>query len=338
MYERNEQMFALPVARYDQLPHLASSFARITPETRREGLETFLTEMQKRYLQLQRLPRRDFEASVSGPGGPILRALQQDGYLLHAMAEDDRRRIRDYATPIAHEIMRRLDSLEELKFSAGQEALDPAQHAPLYLAVEKALIDCGVLPAFSAYAGRDLGLLRLVAQVNTERETRLKYGEIDAQGLPQHRTSYFHVDSTDWPTVKALIYVSDVGPDEGPFRYVRGSHRLMGDFEAVVRKTNDKLRQDPTRFLALPCEFGQHANFGDFIDEATPGAKQLLANEIAAGDGRSDLALFDNNGVHRGGFVRSGHRFMLQCHFSSASKIAERRQGALAARAALQTA
>ncbi len=112
----------------------------------------------------------------------------------------------------------------------------------------------------------------------------------------------------------------------------------MGDFEAVVRKTNDKLRQDPTRFLALPCEFGQHANFGDFIDEATPGAKELLANEIAAGDGRSDLALFDNNGVHRGGFVRSGHRFMLQCHFSSASKIAERRQGARAARAALQTA
>ncbi len=29
---------------------------------------------------------------------------------------------------------------------------------------------------------------------------------------------------------------------------------------------------------------------------------------------------------------------MLQCHFSSASKIAERRQAALAARAALQTA
>ena len=330
-------MFALPVARYDQLPRLASTFARITPETRREALEVFLTEMQQRYLQLQRLPRRSFDGSVDGPGGSILRALQQDGYLLHALAEDDRQSIRDYLTPIARELMGRLDTLSALRFSDGQEGLDAARHAPLYLTVERALAECGVLSAFSAYAGRELGLLRLVVQVNTERETRLKYGEIDGQGLPEHRTSYFHVDSSDWPTLKALIYVSDVGPDQGPFRYVRGSHRLMGDFEAMVRKTNDKLRQDPTRFLALPYEFGQHANFGDFIDENTPGASELLANEIAAADGRSDLALFDNNGVHRGGFVRSGHRFMLQCHFFPASKIAARRAGSLA-RAALQTA
>ncbi|HEY5411123.1 MAG TPA: hypothetical protein VIJ94_10400, partial [Caulobacteraceae bacterium] len=125
---------------------------------------------------------------------------------------------------------------------------------------------------------------------------------------------------------------------QGPFRYVRGSHRLMGDFEALVRKTNDKLRQQTVRFLALPPEFGQHANFGDYIDETTPGAAGLLAKEVALTDGRSDLALFDNHGVHRGGFVRSGHRFMLQCHFWHADRIIERRLGSAAANAALQTA
>ncbi len=55
-------------------------------------------------------------------------------------------------------------------------------------------------------------------------------------------------------------------------------------------------------------------------------------------DGRSDLVLFDNNGVHRGGFVRSGYRFMLQCHFWRADKIASMGLGTTAARAQLESA
>ncbi len=335
--DRDNQMFALPVARYDRIERLAPIFAEITDDTRRQALEAFLPALQERYLQLSRLPRRDFDARI-GAGDEVLRALQQDGFVMHALDDAARRKIRDYVTPIAQEIMGRLDALKKLRFSDGQVALDPVEHASLYVTVERALTDCGALPAFSALAGRPLGLLRLVAQVNTQRETQLKYGEIDSQGLPPNRTGYFHVDSTDWPTVKALIYVSDVELDQGPFRYVRGSHRLMGDFEAVVRKTNDKLRQQKVKFFSLPYEFSQHAAFGDDIDETTPGAAELLAREAVSVGGRSDLALFDNNGVHRGGFVRSGHRFMLQCHFWHADRIIERRLGSAAASAALQTA
>ncbi len=64
----------------------------------------------------------------------------------------------------------------------------------------------------------------------------------------------------------------------------------------------------------------------------------MLANEVVCTDGRSDLALFDNNGVHRGGFVRSGHRFMLQCQFWHAERMIERNTGVAAARAVLQPA
>jgi len=38
----------------------------------------------------------------------------------------------------------------------------------------------------------------------------------------------------------------------------------------------------------------------------------------ACADGNSDLIVFDFNGVHRGGFVRRGHRYMLQCGFEGA--------------------
>ncbi len=92
----------------------------------------------------------------------------------------------------------------------------------------------------------------------------------------------------------------------------------MQPYEAAVRKTNDKLGHSLTALCALPEPYAQHANFGDFIDPATPEALALLDNEAVVCDGRSDLVLFDNNGVHRGGFVREGSRYLLQCVFSSA--------------------
>lgn len=330
-------MFALPVADYHAIAKFGQQLAEIDDRVRREALEAFLPALQERYLLEMQSPKRDFARRLRH-GDDILRALQDDGVNLLSLDDATRRRIREDVTPIALQIVERMDGLAKIRFADGQVELDPIRHAPLYLAIETALVDCGALEAMSAYAGGQLGLYRLVVQANTVRETRMRYGEIDAAGLPDRRTSYWHVDSKDWPTIKALIYVSDVELDQGPFRFVKGSHRLMGDFETYVRKTNDKLRQPMRRFLALPPEFGQHANFGDFIDVTTPGAAELLAREVAVTDGRSDLVLFDNNGVHRGGFVRSGHRFMLQCHFWRADKMARMKLGTAAARAELESA
>jgi hypothetical protein len=330
-------MFALPTPDYEACEAFAPYFAKITKEMRQQALETFMPALQGRYIQQQRARQRQFDVRI-GEGDKVLMALQSDGVLLHAIDEDSRRRIRAYAMPMAEALMARLDTLNRVKFGDINIPLEPAEHPRLFIEVEAALRACGALAAFSAYSGAELGLLRLSLQVNTERETRLSYGEIEETGVPKRRTTYFHVDSNDWPTVKALLFVSDVGEGQGPFRYVRGSHRLMNDFESAVRKTNDKLRQPREQFLALPEEFRQHCHFGDFIDETTPGAAELLAAEVVCTDGSSDLALFDNNGVHRGGFVRSGHRFMLQCQFWHAERMIERNTGVAVARAALQTA
>ncbi len=119
------------------------------------------------------------------------------------------------------------------------------------------------------------------------------------------------------PHTKVLIYLNDVGLDEGPFRYIDGSHRGVGDFELAVRKTNDKLRIKPPLFMALPEEFQLLADFGDHIDPDSDEAKAFLAREIAAyDDQKSDLVLFDYHGVHRGGFVRKGARRILQVNFA----------------------
>jgi hypothetical protein len=333
----DNRMFALPTPLYDERPELAHYFDEITDEVREQALEAFLPALHGRYQRLQRAQRRRFDARI-GAGDEVLRTFQQDGLVLGALEPAARRSLRAYLEPIARTILERLETLAKIKFADGQVPLEPGDHPRLFVEVEAALEEGGVLDVFSAYSGERLGLLRLAVQVNTARETRLKYGEIDASGAPRLKTAYFHVDSNEWPSVKALIYLSDVDVEQGPFRFVRGSHRLMGDFEALVRKTNDRLRQPPVRFLALPPEFRQHASFGDYIDETTPRAAELLADEVVVCDGGSDLILFDNNGVHRGGFVRSGHRFMLQCQFDSVARMAERHEGSAAARAALEAA
>jgi hypothetical protein len=321
--------FALPMARYEALDWAGPLLAKIDSETRADALSAFLPAFQDRYLQVLRSPQTEFDLRI-GEADDVLLELQRDGFALRAMAPRHRSRIRELVVPMAREMETRLDTLAKIKFSDGQVVLDFVEHQPIYAAVEDALREAGTLTAFSAYAGRPVGLLRLAVQVNTARETLKKYGEIDAQGLPGLKTSYFHVDSNDWPNVKALIYVSDVELDQGPFRYVPGSHRIMGAFEAVVRRTNDKLRQRAHLFLALPPELGQHANFGDYINETTPGAAALLEAERAVCDGACDLVMFDNNGVHRGGMVRQGHRYMLQCQFWHESKLVELRRMELA--------
>ncbi len=336
-FDVENQTFALPTPSYDQHPDLAPFVSRITEEVRREALAAFIPAMRGVLYKLQRARDRQFDARIAA-GDDLLQTLQRDGTALLQLDAPAKQWIRDYLAPIVQAILERLETLARIKFADGMIPLEPREHPQLFVEVERALEDCGALPVFSAYAGERLGLLRLAVQVNTARETRLKYGEIDAQGLPRLKTTYFHVDSTDWPAAKALIYLSDVERDHGPFRYVKGSHRLMDHFEAAVRKTNDRLKQPAIRFLALPRKFGQHACFGDHIDETSPGAAELLDNELVVCDGRSDLVLFDNNGVHRGGFVRSGHRLMLQCQFGAADRMAERNEGSAAARSVLQTA
>ena len=316
-------MFALPLAAYDTLEWLERFRRKVNETVRRQALAEFLPAFRERYERRLAFLAPDLEARIA-TGDEMLGSLQREGWALGAMSDTARRRIRDLAVPIAEPMRLELDGIDKPRFADGQIRLDAKAHAPLFEAVSAGLEECGALDAASAYAGAPLVLNSLGLQVNTAGETRAKYGELDAKGLPERPTSYFHVDSNDWPSLKALIYVSDVGPEQGPFRYVAGSHGLMGAYEAAVRKTNDKMRNTAVNLCALPPHFSQHANFGDYIDASGPEALALLAKEVEVCDGASDLILFDNNGVHRGGMVRDGHRFMLQCMFVRAAKVAAR--------------
>lgn len=95
----------------------------------------------------------------------------------------------------------------------------------------------------------------------------------------------FHYDC-DWPAfVKFFIYLTDVGPENGPFTYVVGTHESKRDW-------GDGRRDDAYIANAYP----------DRIWPVTGTA--------------GDLIIADTVGYHKGERVRKGERLMLQLEFA----------------------
>ncbi|HEX7952279.1 MAG TPA: phytanoyl-CoA dioxygenase family protein [Burkholderiales bacterium] len=104
---------------------------------------------------------------------------------------------------------------------------------------------------------------------------------------------FFHFDMDRIRWLKIFIYLTDVGPDNGPHCFVRGSHRSGQIPPALLSRgyvrlaDEDVLRHYPAQRL---IEF--HAPAGTILFE-------------------------DTRGLHKGKAVRSGDRLMLQMQFSN---------------------
>ena len=312
---RSHIVQGLPDPDYDSHPLFQPSLKKIDDLVRAQALKRFLPALQERYVFHLSMPRTEYKARI-GAGDETLRAMQKRGCALLALRAPDKARIQALVAADVERVTENVRRGDVRKLGDAQMMLDPVDHAAVFQAVHEALEAIDVFSVAQAYAGGPVILKTVAIQVNDAARTAEVYEAIDDRGLPRHSPAYFHIDSNVWPPVKALIYLNDGSLDEGPLRYVEGSHRWADEFEAMVRKTNDKLKLSDAQFLSLPAPFRRHAYFGDFLDPLSEGARRLLDNEVAVCDGGSDLALFDNSGVHRGGFVRRGRRQILQCSFS----------------------
>jgi hypothetical protein len=311
-------MYVLPTPDYSRFSRFRDHMGDIDDAVRAEAFAMFIKPFHARYRDILTQPRPDYEARI-GAGDSILRALQQDGVALAKSDPGLKAQLNALADPLAERIEAHLAAVEQPNFKDGQILLDETEHRAIYDAVAAIFEEAHIFDVAAAYARERVKLFGIACQVNTAATTLRKYKAIDAEGLPLKKTQYLHIDSSGWPHHKVLLYLNDVGLDEGPFRYVVGSHRMLDDFELAVRKTNDKLRIPPKLFMALPEAFRQLADFGDNIDPDAPESVALLQRERALWDDkRSDLVLFDYHGVHRGGFVRKGSRRILQINFAPA--------------------
>jgi hypothetical protein len=310
-------MFVLPTPDYTRFSRFRNEMAGIDDAVRAEALGLFIKAFHARYRLILSQPRPDYEARIEG-GDETLRALQTDGVALAKSDPGLKAKLNAVAAPLADRIEAHLAATAEPNFKDGQILLSETEHGAIYDAVAAVFDQAHIFDVAQAYAGAPVKLAGIAVQVNTAATTTRKYKHIDAEGFPQKKTQYLHIDSSGWPHHKVLIYLDDVGLDEGPFRYIVGSHRMLDDFELAVRKTNDKLRIPPKLFMALPEAFRQLADFGDNLDPDSAESAELLRRERALYDMQhSDLVLFDYHGVHRGGFVRKGARRILQVNFAA---------------------
>lgn len=98
----------------------------------------------------------------------------------------------------------------------------------------------------------------------------------------------FHFDLDRLSFLKVFVYLTDVGPGNGPHVYVRGSHRGL-----------------PSA-LRVDCRFGD-----DEVDRWFPGA------QVSIGGQRGTVFLADTRGMHKGLPLTEGHRLVFQLQFSS---------------------
>ena len=142
------------------------------------------------------------------------------------------------------------------------------------------------------------------------------FRDLDA-GTPP--TAGFHIDSNGKCYLKGILYLEDVGPEQGPFGIVPESHLWsQGQMDRIYRRAFDRssllsrMSEERRMFISLPREMQVKAEFGGDMLPGSPEAEALLSAELSNTGPRGQLNLFYPEAIHRGGNVRSGERHALQ--------------------------
>ena len=109
----------------------------------------------------------------------------------------------------------------------------------------------------------------------------------------EEAAQFFHFDMDRIKWLKFFIYLTDVGPDNGPHSFVRGSHRTGGIPSALLSRGYMRLTDE---------DVAQHYSGGDVVQFLAP---------------RGTVLAEDTRGLHKGLAVRRGDRLMLQIQFSN---------------------
>ena len=191
-------------------------------------------------------------------------------------------------------------------------------HAELFAAVEATLTRSGILDGVSAYIGRPASLIDVNPQINDPSDDFWRRIFPDRPAA-EHPVAYMHRDATGGD-IKAILYMCDVTPENGPFSYAIGSQKVhsgrVGDW---IEQTNDQSSYSGTgplnrrRFAALPAILRRKCAFGNDVMAGTEISQRLLSAEWTITAPRGSMVLFDTKGFHRGGMVNRGERLVLTC-------------------------
>jgi len=99
----------------------------------------------------------------------------------------------------------------------------------------------------------------------------------------------WHRDTEDGHQFKAILYLTDVGPENGPYQYLRGSN-------------------SPASMLMTTLKFGHRKRYSDLEVSGLAGSGYCITSVCGPA---GTVVLTDTLGVHRGSPIRQGERLAL---------------------------
>ena len=225
----------------------------------------------------------------AAPANPaLLNKIKSDGIVCLTLSPDEIEQVRAVTNPGFAKLDERRAGIppEKRKFDDNVYWCTRSADPEAFATVEKIFGRYGIIEAASAYLGRPVGVKHVNAQINDQELAFWKRVFPDTQ-LADPWGSYLHIDAT-YGMLKCAIYVHDIGPDGGPFCYVRGSQNAkIGWFEGMVRRTNDFCgfsgrKPDARRkFMALPAFLRKKADFGGDLPDDSAEVQRLREGHFA---------------------------------------------------------
>lgn len=215
-------------------------------------------------------------------------------------------------------------------------AIAPPQDHEAYRIVNDHCREIGVFDAISAYYGEAHSYAGFVIHVSQPRDTW--FHVYDDVGLPMPTTAQMHFDQA-FQVPKSMLYLNDVGVDQGPFSLMEKSdpwqyfgaelalrkemlfaiQRYVGEVhKRQIRDNMSAFRFTEARaaIASLPKSLRQTGHPGDAIVDGTPLSAELLAAEHRLAGEAGSMPVFTGGHVlHRGGLVTRGERIALQVVF-----------------------
>lgn len=322
----------------------------------RETRTMLLKEVQSWREQRRFVPRKASFASRK-----VAKDLEKDGIALTHIPQTDIEAIWQHLEPFREELLKKQEYITD----DSPSWVSPPLSGEYWQVLSSALHKCGAIDGACNYARRSFmpsycGLMR-----SHSKQRWYKDCYADA-GMPTAQTVTMHVDH-DSDSVKMIIYLNKVGQEQGPFSFLRGSHRwarsfsqfcffkmLDRQFGAGVEaeepgsigyyRKQFKLPQFRKRFVSLPKPLQGTSHFGDDVMDGTELSRYLLKKESAITSDQANCVIFHGGmGIHRGGLVQEGERWALQLAMHAQPNITKqpllplRQRAATTVSAALKT-
>ena len=206
-----------------------------------------------------------------------------------------------------------------ITFKMVNQVLSEQTDPDLWAAVDEAMREAGAYETVRAFFSADRAKLNSLAVFfNPPNQAWIepKFHDFEGGAPP---TSGLHIDSNGKSYLKAILYLNDVGPEQGPTCVVPGSHQWdAGSVERIWRRAYDRskmLGRSPKfrrMFMSLPKELQVKAEFGGDMLPGSPETLAILEREIVSTGPRGSYTMFNPEAAHRGGAVTAGERHALQ--------------------------